>query len=67
MTDLHQFWMIARAPGHPNAVTTPKQRYATEREARASAQDLANREGVTFVVLKVDQVIRPQDRSPALF
>lgn len=61
------FWMICRRPTHPGSRTAPTERYRRLEDARAAAQDLADRTGADFVVLEAAEVIRPRTASAGLF
>lgn len=59
------FFMICRSPRHPGAKTEPTKRYATEADARADAQRLADQTGHPFVILHATTTVWPtgqQDR-----
>jgi len=61
MQPSEKFFMVAQKPTHPQAKTTPKQRYASDIEAHAAAQKLANQTGNPFVVLEAVATVAPKD------
>lgn len=61
------FWMVCRAPMHPNAITAPKHRFASRHEAKLTAQTLANQQNAPFVVLASEDVIYPATAGKSLF
>lgn len=60
---IHMFFMVCRTPRHSGSITSPRERYATFKEALAAAQDLADREGVPFTVLQATRTVTPRDLS----
>jgi hypothetical protein len=60
------FWMICRSPRHAGAKTEPKQRFATEADARLAAQQMADTHQAPFCVLAVTATIWPQGDQQTL-
>ena len=61
------FWMVCRSPRHAGAKTEPKQRFATEADARAAAQDLADQQEAPFVILAATETVWPRSQTRSLF
>lgn len=61
-----QFWMICRSPRHPGAKSEPKQRFASEKDARAAAQSMADQHGAPFAVLSVTATLWPRSQQQSL-
>lgn len=61
-----EFWMICRLPHHEHSKTEPRQRYATEAEARERAQAMADEHGWPFVVLTATIVMLPRGQQKKL-
>lgn len=53
------FWMICALHGARDAKSGPRARYTDYDQARADASDLANQQGKPFVVLGIEEVVRP--------
>lgn len=62
-----RFWMICRAPRHEHSKTEPRQRYASEADATAAAQTMADQHDADFVVLESVKTIRPKGAQRTLF
>lgn len=66
MGPISPFWMVCRAPTHPNARTEPKARFPTLVAARMSAQELADANDAAFVVLASVETVRPRGAQAKL-